>query len=269
MANDIIQTNTYPKEAFIKIKYTKGISAKDFAQYIKSLDREYACFLKQNNLEKQLQPDLEITKIEKGSLDIFLSTVFCPGMLPILSNINIIFDFLSHIRDNVKLLAEGKAETLSSQQLRNYEGMNNLTTNGSTVINYIDNRQGTLNLMGLPVDFNASNSIKNTLNEVLKKEDTPLLQNSLTAVPFYWDSAKFSNSKKLNFKGICEKVSKKALNVIFSSDEIKKYMTEESHDGKPWQDLCYVVDMETESVLDKTVLKITKVYKDQTFSKND
>lgn len=268
MPNDLIQTNTYPKEAFIKIKYTKGISAKEFAQYIKSLDREYACFLKQNNLEQHLRPDLEITKIEKGSLDIFLSTVLCPGILPILSNINIIFDFLSHIRENLKLLEEGKTETLSSQQLKNYEGMNNLTTNGSTTINYIDNRQGTLNCIG-SVDFNMANSIKNTLNDVLKKEESLVLINSLKAVPFYWDSAKFSDTKKLNFKGICEKVSKKALNVIFASEEIKKYMTEESHDGKPWQDLCYVVDIEIESVLDKTVLKITKIYEDQTFSKND
>jgi hypothetical protein len=54
----------YPKEAFIKLKHEKGISAKDFSEYIRSLDKEYAFFLKVNNLDKEIKPELEITKIK-------------------------------------------------------------------------------------------------------------------------------------------------------------------------------------------------------------
>ena len=39
----------YPKEAFIKIKYTKSISAKEFSEYIKSLDKEYTYFTLTSN----------------------------------------------------------------------------------------------------------------------------------------------------------------------------------------------------------------------------
>lgn len=255
----------YPKEAFIKIKYTKSISAKEFSEYIKSLDREYTCFLKQNKLESFVQPELEITKIEQGSLDIFLAPLLCPGVLPLLSNVNIIFDFLSHIKNGFQLLREGKSAELSSQQLSNYEGMNNLTINGNPTINYIDNRNGIFQNMGPEIDFNMSNSIKNTLEEERKKRLPSLPQDTFSAVPFYWASANFKDNKKFNFKGVCEKISKNPLNVIFSSDEIKKYMTGDSHLGKPWQDLIYVIDVELNPIQGQQVLKVLKVYEDQTF----
>ncbi|MBQ8635130.1 hypothetical protein IJ425_03145 [bacterium] len=255
----------YPKEAFIKIKYTKGVSAKEFSEYIKSLDKEYTFFLKKNKLEALVQPELEITKIEQGSLDIFLAAVFCPGILPLLSNANIIFDFLSHIKNGFHLLLEGRASELSSPQLNNYAGMNNLTINGNASITYIDNRNGVLENMGPEIDFNLSNTAKNILEEEKQRRIPALPQDTFNAVPFSWESAKFKDNKKFNFKGICEKISKKPLNVIFSSDEMKKYMTEDSHLGKPWQDLIYVVDVELETNQGQQILKILKVYEDQTF----
>lgn len=42
-------------------------------------------------------------------------------------------------------------------------------------------------------------------------------------------------------------------------------MTRESHLDKPWQDLCYVVDIELTEGKSKPVYKITKVYEGQTF----
>ena len=54
-------------------------------------------------------------------------------------------------------------------------------------------------------------------------------------------------------------------NVIFDDEKVKNYMTRESHLVKPWQDLCYVVDIELTEGKSKPVYKITKVYEDQTF----
>ena len=46
-------------------------------------------------------------------------------------------------------------------------------------------------------------------------------------------------------------------------------MTKQSHYGRPWQDLCYVVDVELREGKNTAVLKITKVYEDQTFYEED
>lgn len=85
------------------------------------------------------------------------------------------------------------------------------------------------------------------------------------SVAFYWDYAKFKDTNRYNYKGICEKISKKPFNVIFENDEIKDYMTAESHLDKPWQDLIYVVDIEYTTVKGKGQIKILKVYTDQTY----
>lgn len=257
--------NEYPKEAFIKLKHEKGISAKDFSEYIRSLDKEYAFFLKVNNLDKKIKPELEITKIKQGSIDIFLAPILMPGILPLLSNINIIFDFITHIKNHFQLLLERKTKDFSSQQLTNYEGMTNLTTNGNVTLNFIDNRNGAFLNMGSEIDSNISNIAKNALKEEQNKRISSIPEGTYHAVPFCWDSAKFKESKQFNYKGICENISAKPLNVIFASDEIQKYMTKDSHLGKPWQDLIYVVDVELCTVKGQQILKIIKIYENQTF----
>ena len=237
----------HPKEAFIKIDYTNKVKAKYLSRYLSSLSEEYKYFIKENKMEDSFSDELYIKEIEKGSIEIFFSPEYLAGVLPIISDINTIYEFISYITNFLNLFKKDDEKIeLPANRIKNYKNLNGVINDGNiSTVNYIDNRGGTINI----------------LNSYGKEDG----KGEFKSVAFYWDYAKFKDTNRYNYKGICEKISKKPFNVIFENDEIKDYMTAESHLDKPWQDLIYVVDIEYTTVKGKGQIKILKVYTDQTY----
>lgn len=260
---------TCPKEAYVKIDYDGKVKSKDLAKYLSALSDEYRYFIKEKNMDKDFSDELYIKEIEKGSIEIFFSPEYLAGVLPIISDVNTVFDFISYIGMYLNFFkANSNNVNLPSNRTTNYKNINGLINNGTIKnIQYVDNRGANIQIInsynkddGKVIEKNIQKQLE-TQNEINDGE--------YRAIPFYWKSADFGNRKKSNFKGICENISTQSFNVIFDTDEINKYMTADSHLDKPWQDLIYVVDVNYSTIKGKGVLKIMKVYEDQTYSQND
>lgn len=254
-----------PQEAFIKIDYTNKVKAKYLSRYLSSLSEEYKYFIKENNMEDSFSDELYIKEIEKGSIEIFLSPEYLAGVLPIISDINTIYEFITYVGNFLNYFKKDDEKIdLPASRIKNYKNLNGVINDGNiSSVNYIDNRGGTLNILNSYGKEDSKVIEKNIQKHLLENED--IKEGEFKSVAFYWDYAKFKDTNRYNYKGICEKISQKPFNVIFENDEIKDYMTAESHLDKPWQDLIYVVDIEYTTVKGKGQIKILKVYTDQTY----
>lgn len=258
------------RRPMIELKYSESVSAKDLGAYFNCLNNEFKTFIKDNNYQDIFSDQLAIKEIKPGSIEIFPVLEYVASALPLIDQANVIIDFFNSISAGLKLLEQSPDKVdYSQKKLSNYKGLNGVSVAGdNTVVNYTvinnygssDEQRETL----ASFDNTKSQKIEKHINEKLleyKKVENTTSQ----AVVFYWDTARFNKSKPFNYKGICRKISPNPYNVIFDDEKVKNYMTRESHLDKPWQDLCYVVDIELTEGKSKPVYKITKVYEDQTF----
>ena len=258
------------RRALIKIEYENSIPAKDLANYFTSLNNEFKTFVKDHNYQDIFSEQLAIKEIRQGSLEIFPVLEYVASALPLIDQAEVIIDFFNFISSGLKLLEQmpDKAD-YSQKKLSNFKGVNGLSVAGDgNVINYnVIHNYGTPNeKMETLSSFDKIKSQKIEENINKKLLECKKIENTVShAVIFYWDTARFNKLKPFNYKGICRNISPNPYNVIFDDDKIKNYMTRESHLDKPWQDLCYVVDIELTEGKSKPVYKITKVYEDQTF----
>ena len=258
------------KQPMIKFHYTGSIAAKDLGVYFNSLNNEFKTFVKDNNYQDIFSDQISIKEIKHGSLEIFPVLEYVASALPLIDQTEIIIDFFKFISSGLKLLEQMPDKVdYSQKKLSNFKGLNGLSVAGDgNVINYnIINNYGTPNeKIETLSSFDKIKSLKIEENINKKLLEYKKVENTVSkAVVFYWDTARFNKSKPFNYKGICRNISPNPYNVIFDDDYIKNYMTRESHIDKPWQDLCYVVDIELTEGKSKPVYKITKIYEDQTF----
>lgn len=258
------------KRPLIKIEYENSIPAKDLANYFNSLNNEFKTFIKDNNYQDVFRDQLSIKQIKHGSIEIFPVLEYVASVLPLIDQAGVIIDFFNFISSGLKLLEQSPDKVdYSQKKLSNYKGLNGVSVAGDrNVINYsVINNYGTPNEKTeilSSFDRVKSQKIEENINKKLLEHKK--VENTIShAVVFYWDTARFNKLKPFNYKGICRNISPNPYNVIFDDDNIKNYMTRESHLDKPWQDLCYVVDIELMDGKSKPVYKITKIYEDQTF----
>lgn len=260
------------KRPLIKIEYENSIPAKDLANYFIGLNNEFKTFIKENKYEGLITEELKIQEIKQGSIEIYPFIEYAASTLPILDQVSIFIDFFNSVISFLKMLKKDDPNLNCSQKkLANYNGINGVNVSGDhNEINYmVINVENPSDIQKIATITNADSklidqNIKRRLNASKTQEEI-----SKKAAVFYWDSAKFDMTKPYNFKGICKDISKSSYNVFFDNDDIKDYMTKQSHYGRPWQDLCYVVDAELREGKNTPVLKITKVYEDQTFYEED
>lgn len=262
-------SSTTNETTYIKIEYGERLDVEVLSNYLKALNKEFKYYLKENHLEETYSDSLYIKEIKSGCIEIIPVLQMLAGatipFLPELGVNSVLFDYFKTIvknlrsfnmPDNVSLNFNNN-RVLNNSQL-NFLGVHvsNITYNG-----YVNNEPQKIEQ---PCGEQAV-AIKENIEKELQNREK-LLTQSYISMPFYWDNAKFSNSTSSYYKGKIDKISNKALQVIWESDTDRKFMTEESHLNKPWQELYYVVDVEVIAVNDTYCYKILKVHEQQTFT---
>lgn len=260
------------RRALIKIEYENSIPAKDLANYFTSLNNEFKAFVKANKYNDIISDELEIKEIRQGSIEIYPFVEYVAAALPIFDQTQIFIDFINGVVTFLNLLKKDDSNIdWSQKKLANYSGINGVNISGdNNKVNYM------VVSVNNPDDVKKIATITNAESKIIEKNIRKHLKNTKTveetskkATMFYWDSAKFDLSKPSNYKGICKEISNETYNVTFANDEIEHFMTGESHLGKSWQYLNYIVDIEMLNGKKKPYYKITKVYKNQTFYESD
>ena len=260
------------KRPLIKIEYENSIPAKDLANYFLSLNNEFKSFVKENKFHDIISDELEIKEIRQGSIEIYPFLDYVAAALPLLDQAQVFLDFFNGLVAFLESLKKDDPNINCSQKkLANYNGINGVNIAGdNNTVNYliinVDNPEDVKKIA--TITNKDSKLIDQNIKKRLKTSD-PINEASKKAAVFYWDSAKFDQTKPFNYKGICKEISDDSYNVTFANNDIESYMTRESHLEKSWQYLNYVVDIELHKGKKKPIYKITKVYEEQTFYETD
>ena len=254
----------------IKIQYSGSVPAKNLGTYFTCLNKEFQDYIRENNYQDLFADQLSIKEIRQGSLEIFPILDYAASVLPIIDQVNVIVDFFKNLSATFSLLEKNPEKvSLPQKQLAHYKGMNGISVAGNNIVVHysVVNNYGTKDeqteILSSIDNFKAKKVEENINAKLLEYKKVENMK--CVSTVFYWDTARFNKSLPFNYKGICKKISPVPYNVIFENDALKSYMTRESHLDKPWQDLCYVVDIELIEGKSKPVYKITNVYEDQTF----
>lgn len=260
------------RRPLIKIEYENSIPAKDLANYFTGLNNEFKTFIKENKYDDMISEELAIKEIHQGSIEIYPLIEYVAATLPLLDQAQIFIDFFNGVISFLNLLKKDDPNiNCSSKKLINYNGINGINITGdNNTINYmvINTEHPEKDKKLASITNSDSKLIDQNIKKRLKIQKT-VEEISKKAAMFYWDSAKFDLSKPSNYKGICKEISNESYNVTFANGEIEHFMTGESHLGKSWQYLNYVVDIEMLNGKTKPHYKITKVYENQTFYESD
>lgn len=256
------------QKIFIKIDYDEQVEAEYLSNYISSLNKELKYFLKSQKLNAQYSDKLFIKKIEAGSIEIFPNLELLYGAtIPFLPQMNaapILFEFVKTVVKNLELFKLPDNVNLSHNRLGFYLNMNLFSNNTKSITYNYYSENNEVKCIEQPKGQDAL-LIEQNLKEKLKEKDKLTCGEKFESVPFYWDNAKFKSTEQFNFKGSVDSIIKKPLFTFWQNDKDKKYMTEESHLGKPWQELNYIVDLEIQQVKDNFCYKILNVHEAQTF----
>ena len=258
----------------IKINNKKPVELNELTSSLNALAREYDLYCNNElNLPKN-DRRLEIIKLEQGCIFIEL----LPAITPLIQEMNSVFCFGKYIIETLDYFT-GK---ITEKPDKNFKKRNcdNVSTfldqtandNGSnTTINVVGNNNTII--IGKTMDSLESNAAQNNIAKykTLLLEEEPEVKHKQA---FYWETASFSNIKNIKTnsdKGVIEKLDTKPHKVIFESEIDKDGITQFNQKyRKDWQNLIYIVDVETIKVQDviKTY-KILKVYTEDTIDPDE
>ena len=251
------------KALLVHIEHSQPIDLDNFTNTLHSLGKlynEYAC--KNGVYNKEGNPKLYIEKIEKGSIDIFLSEMVGGSLLPFTENANMIFDFALHVKNIVDYFTKGsgKEPELDKEELHDVHQLFNITAKDKESITTI----GAINLKGAQFNnctfnYNGSNSAQNQIKrkeqELIDQEPSiNLYERQLLTI---YQVRKDCNSKAGN-KGVIEDISpNKTVGLLFSSNDLQDEILYSSEN--PTQKGYYVdvkVHLRDEKIIAYEILKL-------------
>ena len=201
-----------------KIDNTQAIDMDLFANGLNAINELYKEVVDDKNVK------IQIAEIRKGSIEIDIVTSCIVPLLPIISNINKVADFIDFLKkicqfflnEEVNHTEIGNISNPTIKQSQNVYAINQLTVNGGTVLFFNKNSDENFAL-----DKSTANQINNKISTYIEEQTTKdEREEKLNDV---WVS--FVQTRKDNKKGnkiVCSSVSKKELPVSFDNDYLKE-----------------------------------------------
>jgi hypothetical protein len=206
---------------------------------------------KEGSSKQEKEAKLYVKEIRSGSVIVELMELATIGMIPFAENVNTIIDFATYFKSAVSFYLNGTGDNpeLSTAEFKEFSTIVNPTAkdkgsqfNLSTTVN------GNVTL-NFNLNSNESNAIQNIFDREIKKLKEPSVSEEIEErVMLTFFQARSEISSKVGNKGIIESLSKKPMNIVFSSEKIK---TEILHsDSNPLKS-AYLVDVKIETINEK------------------
>ena len=220
-------TNSETNTLLIHIEHSKPVEVDDFANTLHSLNKLYMDYANRNGFfNKSCSPKLYVEKVEKGSIDIFLTECLPALALPFIENAALLCDFFVNLKSVIEYFTKGKGEEpdLNIEQIKNICNVLNVTAHDKdsiTTIGTIDAAGNTFN--NCTFNFGESNSAQNQL--ATKEKELSLLvpdDNTHERVLLTIYQIRNDDNSKTGNKGIIEQLySDKKVNLLFASEDIR------------------------------------------------
>lgn len=249
----------------IKIENKADIPLIDLTLSLMNVGAQYNRFLDRHNISTEDNKNpLVVKKLETGSVIIELSSM----ILPIVSELNTVFEFTKYIKDSYDfLLGKSKIAPIAydKKDLDQLNSIVNLNANSpDSQMNFAANN-GATQTINLSINYTEANAIQNGIKKEFEKlkESSPAFYNKQL---LRWYQTRFDNKSEFGDKAIIENISKKPIRVIFDNEHIKRNIINTSDFTKPWQELAYIVDVEVLFLDEKPrTYKILGFYPEGTF----
>lgn len=249
----------------IKIENKTDIPLIDLTMSLMNVGAQYNRFLDRHNISVESNKNpLIVKKLETGSVIIELSSL----VLPVVSQINTIFEFTNYIKNSYDfLLGKVKSAPINydKKDLEQLNSIVNLNAESPDSQMSFSADNGAKQTINLTINYTEANAIQNGIKKEVEKlkEPSPAIY---TKQLLKWYQTRFDNKSDFGDKAIIENISKKPIRVIFNHENIKRNIINTSEFTKPWQELAYIVDVEVLFLDEKPrTYKILDFYPDGTF----
>ena len=216
----------------VKINHTQPIEVDDFVKTISAIGELFDGFCRNNMHSREAQKaKLYVNKIERGSIEIFLTEAFSALALPMIENVNLIMDFAAHLKNVIEYFTEGRGQKpdLTAKELHELHDIMSINANdrgGTTMIGAVNINNfgsGDIVLNCFTLDHGASNSAQNQINreeeEIKQTESLETVYRHKLLTIF---QLRTNLSTDTGNRAVVESISKRPLPIVFDSDDLKR-----------------------------------------------
>lgn len=273
----MLKEKNAPSSAVFEMDGFKQLSVEDLSLFISAINSQYKRCLRKAGIDKEddKEKSLFIREIRTSSLFVELVQYIGPAvplMPELINNYDKVKVFLPYLSGVIKYIS-GETSVVPSPPLgsTDYKDIHGLVAPiannpGSTItVNNIINNGDVINNINL--NNKEATAIQQNCEKFLTASAESKTENK---VVFKWHQTRFDQNVTSGDKGIIDKIAPNApLKVIFARDNDKSgMMKKDDRFDKPWQELCYVVDVEVDIDAIKNrprAYKILNYYSEDTF----
>lgn len=264
--------NNFSQESDIRlvihIENKRPIELMDLTKSLVSLANQFNEYLKKTENLSNREAKLYVKEIKTGSVTLDLIEIATIGVLPFMENINTIAGFADYVKNGINYFLgkkDAKEPKFSTKDCNDFSQIvtpiakdNGSQFNMSTTIN------GSVTNI-IVFDSVQANALQNILKEKSKQMMLPEPKGDYEKVVMYFDTTKSNIKSESGNKGIIESIEKKAVKVIFDTDDLKGKILKGEENPLT---TGYVVDVKVDTVKEKiAAYKIIQLH--ETFSLED
>ncbi|MDA0779925.1 MAG: hypothetical protein O2810_03470 [Bacteroidetes bacterium] len=249
----------------LKIENKSPIELLDLTKSLVALANNFDRYSSEKgNTKEDREAKLFVKEIKTGSVIIELIELATASMIPFVENINTVLEFASYFKSAIKFYLNNKGDDpeLKPTEFREISTiLNPVAKDKGSQFNLSTQINGNVNL-NFNLNSNETNAIQNIFEREIKKLNLPQPNEEIEErqiLTFY--QARSDLQSKVGNKGIIESISRKNLNIVFDTEELKSEML---HSEINPLKTAYLVDIRIETINDKPkfyrVLKLHEYY---------
>lgn len=239
-----------------KVTHSKPIEMKDFVATMNSLAYLFEGFAKENaDSAEGRKAKLYVEKIEQGCIEFFLQEVVTACALPFMENFNTILGFADYLGTLVRNAIAGRNETRLSipelKALSDLFSINAADPHGITEFGAIRRDSPNYSFNNCTFNFQDSNTAQNQVKRTIEEKEleSPSEKVYERQLMTIFQMRGDMNTNTGN-KAVIDALSKKALSVVFETDELKHQIL--NNDDNPTKQ-AYLVDVVIQTIGGKQI----------------
>lgn len=241
----------------VTISHSKPVEMSDLIKTLNGLGNAFDAYCRLNGDNSgQRKAKLYVEKIEHGSIDIILTEMLTVGMLPLLTDCNVILEFAGYVKSIFGYFAhnKGRRPEMSKSEYRSFKDILSTVVHdnhGEIRFGAISRDNAKVIFKDCTINYIQGNAAQNVIEDAISNTEDATSDSIHRRVLLKFDQVRSNISSNSGNKASIDTLfDGKSLAVIFQDDDLKREILKDEHNPI---NKAFFVDVEVSTIGGKPV----------------